>query len=79
MFYINIDKDLNIDKTGQKGINIKKGGIFGKGTSNSEFIRVYGKETVQHTHVEQQNSKDRTDRKDIQKVLFPNQQKELKK
>ena len=69
-------KDLNIDK---KGEYTKQGCVIGKGTSNSEFIRVYGKETVQHTHVEQQNSKDRTDRKDIQKVLFPNQQKELKK
>ena len=60
-------------------LKIKQCVLIGKGTSNSEFIRVYGKDTAQHTHVEQQNSKNRTDRKDIQNVLFPNQQRELKK
>lgn len=76
MLYVDKKSDINI---GRSEKDVKQGCVIGKGTSNSEFIRVYGKETVQHTHVEQQNSKDRTDRKDIQKVLFPNQQKELKK
>lgn len=73
-----VDKKSNI-KIKKNGTDVEKGGIIGKGTSNSEFIRVYGKDTAQHTHVEQQNANDRLDKKDIQGVLFPNQQRELKK
>lgn len=73
-----VDKKSNI-KIKKNGTDVEKGGVIGKGTSNSEFIRVYGKDTAQHTHVEQQNANDRLDKKDIQGVLFPNQQRELKK
>lgn len=55
---------------------MKQGGVIGKGTSNSEFIRVYGKETIQHTHVEQQTP---SGKKNIQDTLFPMQRQELKK
>ena len=76
ILYVDKKSDINIRRSGK---DVKQGGVIGKGTSNSEFTRVYGNDTPQHTHVEQQNPTNREDRKDIQSTLFPNQQRELKK